>query len=195
MYNSIRFKIIISFISVLVVISSIQDTYAKYKTDASGTTNMTIARWNITVNNQDILSNNYITNTLTPYFVDNNHIADGVIAPSAVGYFDVNIDCTKVDVSFNYRLTTGIDPTSSVSDLSVIGYALNGGAIVPLTGTMDINESILVSSTEKIRNMRIYIKWDDSETSSMNNASDTLAALSGGLAKMNVNLHFTQEID
>lgn len=195
MYNPIKFKIIVTFMSVLIVISSIQDTYAKYKTDASGTTNMTIARWNINVNNQDILSNNYITNTLTPYFVDNEHVADGVIAPTAVGYFDVNIDCTKVDVSFNYHLTTEVDPSSSVDDLLVIGYSLNGGAIIPLSGTMDINESLLFSSNEKIRNMRIYIKWDDSETGSMDNASDTLAALANGLAKINVNLHFTQEVD
>lgn len=194
MYNPIKFKIIATFISVLILVTSIQDTYAKYKTDASGTTNMSIARWNIDINNQDIISSNYITNTLNPYFIDNANVADGVIAPTAVGYFDVNIDCSEVDVSFNYTVTTNVDETSSVDDLIIIGYSVNGGAINTVEGTMNINESILFSELNKIRNMRIYIKWDE-DTGAMTNADDTIAALSQGTAKLNVMVNFTQAVD
>lgn len=194
MYDS-KFKFIVIFVAIFVLITSIQDTYGKYKSDATGTTNMSIARWNIVINNQDIVTNNYITNTLTPYFVENEHVASGVLAPSVVGYFDLNIDCSAVDVSFNYSISSSISETSSVDDLVVIGYSINGGAIVPVDGMLDFNETVLLSDQTKIRNIRIYIKWDDSETETMNNASDTLAALSGLSAKINVDVNFTQVIN
>ena len=195
MYISRRFKLIIFFVSILFLVGSVQETYGKYKSEADGTSTTSIARWNIIVNSQNIISNNQITNTLNPQFLNNPHIADGVIAPSAVGFFDVNIDCSQVDVSFNYSISTEVDPTSDVEDLKVIGYSVNGGAIIDYDGMLsDLNETIQVDAIEKTRNYRIYIKWED-ETGSMNNASETLAALANGNAKINVNINFSQVVN
>ncbi len=191
-----RFKIICFFIAFLFLFTLVQETYAKYRIDADGIAEVNIARWNIVVNNQDIIDDNYITNTLTPTFTDNPHIADGVIAPTAIGYFDVNIDCENVDVSFTYTISTELEEENDVDDLIVIGYSVDGGALIPIEGQMDeVEETIYFDALNKTRDIRIYVQWDDSETASMNNASDTQAALANGSARMDVMLNFVQITD
>ncbi len=191
-----RFKVLTFLVSVLIMFSLIQSTFAKYKTEAVGTTNMSIARWKIVVNEQDIMSNQYITNTLTPFFSGNSHVADGVIAPNAVGYFDLLIDCSEVDVSFDYTISSEINETSSVDDLKIIGYTVDGGPIIDVDGSLeDITETILFDDTDKTRNIRVFVTWDDSENRTMDNAADTLAALSQENAKLDININFTQLTD
>ena len=66
--------------------------YAKYLSSASGNTTIPIARWNITVNNASITTNTDITSSITPLFPGTEHISEGIIAPTAEGYFDLNFD-------------------------------------------------------------------------------------------------------
>ncbi len=196
MENNNRFKIIVFFAGLLFLVTLVQETYAKYRVDADGTATVNIARWNIVVNEQDIIDNNYITNTLTPTFAENPHIADGVIAPTAIGYFDLNIDCTNVDVSFSYSISTELDAENDVDDLVVIGYTVDGGAMNAIEGQMDeVSEDIYFDATNKTRDIRIYVQWDDSESATMDNASDTQAALAEGSAKINAMINFTQIVD
>ena len=49
-----KIKFFIALISLVYCISLIQDTYAKYISSASGNATMSIARWNILVNDTDI---------------------------------------------------------------------------------------------------------------------------------------------
>ena len=48
-----------------------------------------------------------------------------------------------------------------------------------------------LDETNKVINIRIFIKWDDGESSTMNNEEDTLATMSSD-AKMDVSLSFKQ---
>ena len=89
-----RIKIFIALLSLLYLITLVQDTYAKYTSSANANTNITISHWNILVNNQDIKNNSNFTNTIKPVFEDNENIATGVIAPTSKGYFDIIIDGT-----------------------------------------------------------------------------------------------------
>ena len=195
-YSFKRLRILAFLVSILIMFSLLQSTYAKYITEASGTSNMTIARWNIVVNEQDIISNNYITNTITPYYLENSHVASGVFAPGVVGYFDLVIDTSNVDVSFEYKISSELNTESSVADVTVIGYSINGGTINDIEGQLDeVGETVLYTNTETIRTVRIYITWDDSENRTMDNEQDTIAALSQEKAKLDVNINFTQIID
>lgn len=184
----------LALISSVISLLLIQETYAKYQTTATGNTDISIARWNINVNNQDITSNSSITNTITPIFSGNENIKDGVIAPQSQGYFDIVIDTSNVDVSFRYNISTNVASDSAVTDLSVTGYSLNGGEIIPVNGHLsDIGNTVIYNSgADTTINLRIYIAWLDTETETMNNASDTMATLSSGKAKLNVILSFIQ---
>ena len=70
--------------------------YAKYLTSADGNTSLTIARWNIMVNDLSIKNNTDISNKITPVFPGNDNIASNIIAPTAEGYFDLNFDLHKL---------------------------------------------------------------------------------------------------
>lgn len=183
-------------LSFLFLVVTFENTYSKYRTSASGESNMQIARWNIVVNNETISTNEQTINTLSPYFLNNDNIADGYIAPSAIGYFDIIIDASAVDVSFSYDIATSIAVDSLVDDLVIIGYSIDGGAIIDVIGEFTgISEEVLLASTNKIRNVRLYVKWEDENNATMDNINDTMAALNSGFAKVDVNLNFKQIID
>ena len=96
-------------------------TYSKYVTGTTGNADVRIARWKIRVNNQDVINNYNISSLIQPVFPGNTNIASGVIAPTAEGYFDIVIDGTNTDVSFNYEITTSENEDSAVSDLVLSG--------------------------------------------------------------------------
>ena len=175
------------------------NTYAKYITSANSNADISIARWNILVNNQDVTSNNTLTNVITPIFPGNNNIASGVIAPTAEGYFDITIDASNTDVSLSYEITTTDNPNSIVTDLVLSGYSIDNGErqeiIEDENGNFKITGNILYNSQDKDISLRVYLKWNDNENdgATMNNQDDTSTTQEEeSVAKVNVNLKFTQ---
>jgi hypothetical protein len=168
----------------------VHDSYAKYLTALNETTNIRVARWRILVNNNDIRANNTASAVVTPVFYQNNHIANNIIAPTSEGYFDLVIDSSGADVSFNYSLDVGVNSTSAVQDLVVTGYQVNNGQTVSQVNTPLFQDQVLYSSGVTSNTIRVFIKWDDSANATMNNAADTLAA--DGTAKLDVTLQFQQ---
>lgn len=184
-----KIKFFIALISLVYCISLIQDTYAKYVSSASGNATMSIARWNILVNDTDIKNNSNFTNTITPVFEGNENIANNVIAPTSTGYFDIVLDGANADVSFNYTINLEVDETSDVSDLVIEKYTIGSD---PTEYTYDgtISNNIILTDINKTISYRFYVTWNDSETASMDNVGDTLAA--GGEAKIAVSINFIQ---
>jgi len=193
MFSFKNLKLVLAFLSLFVLISSVEETYAKYNTEAEGQANVNIARWQISINNQDIITDSYITNVITPTLINNTYVKDGVIAPLAVGYFDLILNYTNVDVAFEYGITTSIATSSSVTDLKVTGYSIDGGTVIPVASNLDnVGGIVLLSDTPRIKTYRIYITWDDFEAETMNNSADTTAAINQGNAILNVGINFTQ---
>ena len=168
--------------------------YAKYLSTASGNTKLTIANWNIIVNNLSIKNNTDISNSIVPVFPGTDHIASNIIAPTAEGYFDLNLDFSNTDVSFEYTIDVSPDENSSVKDLVTTGYSVNDGEkIVFENYNQSISEIIELSNNQKTKKIRIYIMWDDNEDSqTMTNEDDTISTNSEGSPLLNVNISFTQ---
>ncbi len=177
----------------LLCIFLIQDTYAKYITTTNESANITIARWKILVNNKDIRENSTTNATITPVFEGNNNIKDNVIAPTSTGYFDLIIDATEVDVSFTYKIEISPSDTSPVKDLIATKYKIDNQEEIALTKDNQVIENTILhkDNTNQI-NIRVYIMWDDSENSTMNNKEDTETTKEDKEAKMNVKLSFIQ---
>ena len=93
---------------------------------------------------QDIRNNSDITQTITPKFIENEHISSDIIAPLSEGYFDLIIDHTSADVSFEYEIATTVNETSSVQDIITTGYSINGGEITELTEENKIIKSEII---------------------------------------------------
>lgn len=117
MKNKKRLLLLIIFILLCLFVLSIVQIYAKYISSATGNSTMKVARWDIKVNNLSIKDSTNISNLIVPVFPGNPNISQGIIAPTAEGYFDLNLDFSNADVSFKYLIETSADKSSSISDI------------------------------------------------------------------------------
>ena len=194
-FNILHFFIFVVAITIVIII--IYNSYSKYITSVNGNAAIGIARWKILVNNQDITQNNSLNNVISPVFPGGDNVASGVIAPTAEGYFDMEIDASDTDVSFKYIITTSDNADSAVSDLIISGYSIDGGERQEITGEdgFKIENTISYTSTDKTVSLRVYLKWnDDSENGAVmdNDADTSVTSTTSNTAKVNVNLKFLQ---
>lgn len=189
--KNIFFLLGIFFIFMTILISV--QTYAKYLTSANGQGNIAIAKWNISVNNLSVKNNSDISSTLKPYFPGNEHIAANIVAPNAEGYFDLDLNFSNVDVSFEYTISVIPSEESIVKDLVATSYKIDNGEIINLNSETSITKVINLNTKPNSQNVRIFIKWIDDDNSTMNNADDTLAANSSNpVALLKVTVSFKQ---
>ena len=172
----------------------IEDTYAKYITSTNESASMNIARWRILVNNKDIRENSTTNAVITPIFNGNDNINSGIIAPNSEGYFDLIIDATEADVAFKYKIEISVNQNSPVKDLITTKYIIDNGNEIPLErDNATIENTVLHKDNTKPINIRVYIKWDDSNEATMDNDADTEATKQvDNPAKMDVKLSFIQ---
>ena len=191
-----KLKFILAVIALVFCITQIQQTYAKYVDTKEGDTNFTVAKWKILVNNQDITEAATMSSLINPVYVQNDNVAEGVIAPGSEGYFDLVIDASKTEVSFQYNISVTTSENSSVKDLIITGYTLNDGALIPADSELNnISNTVYYYSENKVNSLRVYFKWLDGDGESMDNSADTEASLSNNSAKLKVNLSFIQTKD
>ena len=136
----------VALISLFYCVTFMQDTYGKYLTSAEANAELTIARWSILVNNQDIVNNSNFSEVVVPTFTGTSNINSNVIAPTSTGTFDLLINANDTDVSFTY--TIDLDTTDcAVTDLEITGYTLNGNYYT-YDGS-SISNDILLTDTNK----------------------------------------------
>ena len=173
-------------------------TYSKYVTGTSGSAGVRIARWNLTVNDQDIVNNSNFSSVIEPEFPGTSHIASGVIAPTAEGYFVISIDGSDTDVSFSYTITTSDNQNSAVSDLILTGYSIDNGprqTTAITNGHLSITNNVLYTDLDKDVDITIYFAWNDDSTNgaTMDNSDDTDTTTDSSYrALINVNVNFVQ---
>ena len=188
-----HFIYILAFLSFVLCIFFIQESYAKYLTSTSENASINVARWRILGNNKDIREGNTADAVIVPVFNGNENIASGIIAPTSEGYFDLVIDATEADVSFKYNINFSVNDDSAVSDLVATKYSINNGAIIDLDrDNQSITNEVLQANNNAPIYIRVYVIWDDGENRTMDNTADTEATKNGKTAKMNVNLSFIQ---
>ena len=179
----------VALMSLFYCLTFMQDTYAKYLSSATATTNLTIARWNILINNQDVINNSDFSETISPVFAGSTNIAADVIAPTAEGYFDITINAGQTDVSFAY--TIGIDTTDcTIRDLKITKYAV-GGVEYTYNANSNIVGNILLTDTSKTVTYRFYVEWNDDANNLMDNEEDTGLA-DDGTSSFDVSVNLIQ---
>jgi len=188
-----KIPFLLALVSLFIFLTLIQDSYAKYVSNADASTNLTIARWNIKINNQDIVNNNNFSDNIVPVFPGNDYIAQDIIAPTSEGYFDLIIDYSNVDVAFNKTISINPGQDNTIEDLKITGYSVDGEELIHFTDTTIITNSVELNQTNKTQTYRIYIKWIDDENEIMTNEDDTNATING-MATINVNVSFIQSI-
>ena len=179
----------VALICLFYCVSLMQATYAKYVTTADTNATFTIARWSILINDQDIKENSNFTNLIVPEFNGTENIKEDVIAPTAQGTFEIEIDGNGTDVSYTYTITVDYDDSNSVDDLVITKYTIDDINYVYTMGD-PITDDVLVNAQDKNTLITFYVEWnDDEQTQSMNNANDTMTTVNGAAAfRVNVNV-------
>ena len=180
MLNNKYIMLVLSIISIYITLCMGTETYAKYVSSATSTTNTAIARWKILVNNDDITLGSTSTTVITPVFPGSNDISPIVLAPNAEGYFDLAIDATNVDVSFRYTITIAPNENSPVDEIVATKYVIDGGEEISFGDSQSISGTVNLGNNTNIINIRVYVKWDDS-LNIMTNSEDTIGNQEGML--------------
>lgn len=109
MKNKIR--ILISLIAIILLVLIIRSTYSKYVNQAVGSLMTRVGEWIIRVNGQDITladapanividSDDFVWN-----WTDVQHVKKPKVAPGMIGSFELEIDPTETQVSFEYDIS------------------------------------------------------------------------------------------
>ena len=187
-----RIKILVALIPLCLFLCFISNTYSRYVADTTGNLKMSFAKWQILVNNEDITSNTSTSFDLTPIINENAHVKSNKIAPSSSGYFDIDIDPSNVDVSFNYNITLDV-LNENIPDLIITKYAIlnsdNNNKSENITyqnienniieGSLEVeniatdNDEIESTNFEPFT-IRICFEWYEGNDDTMKNEADTL---------------------
>lgn len=187
-----KIRFFMAFFSLLLLFDMIQNSYAKYVSSAEASSNFTIAKWAFKVNDQDVLTNSDFSNTITPVFPGNSYVGQGYIAPNSEGYFDIEIDSTDVDVTFDETITLALDDDNTVTDLQITKYQLNGGQAINFSNNNTvITTSHSLNEQNTVNTYRIYVKWLEGNNETMDNEDDTLAS-KNGVAAVSITINFIQ---
>ncbi len=189
-----KIALLLSCVVLLVGCYFIQDTLAKYRKKIDANTNLTLASWNIKVNDESILNKTELTQEITPTFPSNEYVKENVLAPGSKGYFDIVIDPTETDVSFQYVISTMISEDSAIKDLIIDSYIINpseeNNEVIEYNPDTGITGEILHNSESTT--IRIFIEWNDDESNIMDNEQDTLVASNYDQILFQVRIHFSQ---
>lgn len=125
-YKIKKMLIVILFvISLIINIVSIRSTYAKYQEEVNTDYQVFIRKWLINVNDKDIQDETMLMSTvLQPTLIENEHIKSNIIAPGREGYFEIDLDYTKVDVPFTYSFEIEQKNTNKLLDFEFFGYSI-----------------------------------------------------------------------
>lgn len=186
-----KIRIFLFLISLLYFVSLIQNTYAKYSTSTEASTDISIARWNILVNDQDIKNNSNFSNTIKPVFKGNEYIKDDIIAPTSSGYFDIVVNGENTDVSFKTTITIKTSDINTITDLQITGYSVDDSTEIKTLTNNTLEDTFNYNDTTKTKKYRFYVEWIDGENETMDNSLDT-SSTTDGTAAFDININFIQ---
>ena len=199
-----KIQVSLLFLSLAVCLCMMSNTYSRYVVDTTGNVNVSLAKWQILVNDNDITANANSNLLITPVIEKNENIAEYLVAPTSKGYFDIDIDPSNVELSFNYSITLGVD-SEDVPDLIIAKYAIitedmNEEDIASITlDDSVITDTLLFDNSEenfefKPFTIRVYFEWYDGVDKIMTNEEQVEVATKNSVFNINANISFGQVV-
>lgn len=210
-----KFKVLIVIASLAITLSLMSNTYSRYVASSGGNVEIEFAKWQILVNTTDV-TNSTTSNLEFEPVIDNTNtnIAANKVAPTSTGYFDVEIDPTNVDVSFNYSISLGfinnlIDENNNemkISDLIITEYAIipddyieseDGLKRITITDSKISNNMLYSKEGFKPFTIRVFFKWIENtdEGATMTDEEDTTIGLAAANYEQNNQVNQTEVVD
>lgn len=166
------------------------DTFALFESNFVESTNVTIGKWTIKLNNNDITNGTTVEfpiENFTTY--DNNHTTSGYFGPGSSGYFDVVLDPGDTDVAIRYDITLDIDenlPGNIDFYLSVDGNVMTRTGESTYSGVLDLDDI----DNGVMPALRINIVWN--EVGSYNESDTNMGIVYNNKITIPVTVHVIQ---
>lgn len=167
--------IVISILFLCLTVFQISNSFGLFETSVDNTSELSIAKWHIYVNDNDI------TGSGKTFYVDDitysgSGVSDGKFAPGVTGTFDLVIDPKDTEVAFTYQIRVDLSSYSQINVDSIEG--ING---TELTKVDDVYEGkfTLDDINNSLKNyVRVTFSWDkdkdDSKDTTIGESLDTL---------------------
>ena len=170
-----------------------QTSYAKYRRTNDATVQARIASWDVKINNESIINQTTLSNTIIPTIDTNQHVKSGMIAPGSTGSYEIRIDATNVDVDFTYTIMGEVDDETPLSDFVITGYKINDGTLINYNEAIGITGDIPMNTSQT--KIEIFFEWKDDATNQMDNQEDTEYAQNDDYRDtyINTTIHFEQK--
>lgn len=176
-----KIKILLALVSLSLTLGLMSNTYSRYIVATNGDVEVKFTKWQILVNDSDVTNASTSSIELAPVMEENENIEANTIAPTSKGYFDINIDPTNTELSFNYNVSLEVI-NKDIPDLMITKYSLldstfqEGDEIESIAiANNTINGSLNYNQNEVFKpfTIRIYFEWFDGENESMSDEDDT----------------------
>ena len=201
-----KIKYLLLLMSLSITLCVMSNTYSKYAADTTGSVEASFAKWQILVNTEDITAGAEKTLNITPTIEANSHVAANKLAPASTGYFDIEIDPTHVEVSYDYsiRLSAANEsmPYVKINQYAILDENYEEGNTITKTNV----ENDEITGTEnysaggfKPYTVRVYFEWVEGSGETMNDAADTAVGHNAlnedtDSIEMTATIHFEQKI-
>lgn len=162
-----KFMALVLLVTLLAVIL-VSGTYAKYTTSATGSDSATVARWNITLNGEDISKGTQKTLKLglfdtindTDFTSEDSDVTAGKIAPGTTGKFEIAKLINNSDVNAQYKITYSIDNNNNIPlEFSKDQNAADSEWKSLSEFSMNDFVALAKDSTEGVSTGTIYWRW------------------------------------
>lgn len=175
--------ILSALIMLLMTFYQINNTYAKYFTEAEGILEESIGKWIVKVNTTNIATGSdvqsFTINDLT--YNSNDYVLEGKIAPGLLGYFDVEIDATESSVAVRYDVLidfSKLDLSDSIKFTKLVRVVDGAESEEGITQTAESTYTGIVSlddiKAKKTNTLRVYLSWEDDGTGTNDEADSEL---------------------
>lgn len=162
-----KFMALVLLVTLLAVIL-VSGTYAKYTTAVSAKDTATVARWNITLNGEDISKGTQKTFKLglfdtindTDFTSEDSDVTAGKIAPGTTGKFEIAKLINNSDVNAQYKITYSIDNNNNIPlEFSKDKNAADSEWKSLSEFSMNDFVALAKDSTEGVSTGTIYWRW------------------------------------
>lgn len=151
-------------------------------------------------------------------YENTEYVAEGFIAPTSKGYFELSLESTGTALPFNYELTLNHD-NSAVEDYTITSYLQYDGTLseeeinnlkadetnftildvgaTTISGNInpatDTNNDGSILDERVINKFLVYISWYDEDDNVLDNVNDVIASKTpDAKGVLNLNLKVTQ---
>ncbi|MBQ8132708.1 MAG: hypothetical protein IJ193_09475 [Bacilli bacterium] len=203
-----KFRFLVVLMSLSITLCLMSNTYSRYVADTTGNVEVSFSKWQILVNETDITNGNTSSITLTPVVEENANVKSNKLAPSSKGYFDIDIDPSNVELSFNYNISLSV-VNQNMPDIMITKYAIldsdyeEGDQITQnviqnntIQGSLNYDKNTENFAFEPMT-IRIYFEWYEGNNETMDDDDDTLLGINAdtNTLQMQVNMTFEQKLN